>query len=96
MHLATFARKRGFEIRDWSESWNSGAAERGWKCLAVFSDENDCEPDMLLIRSPRWDGYQVRDIASGIPSGKMLSEATVKNWMKQQRQAVKKQGTTYA
>lgn len=82
MHLATYAAKYNAEVCDWSATVDKDAADRGWQFLAVFSDVDDCEPDMMLVKSPRWPGYQVRDIASGITSGTMLTEPQVKRWLK--------------
>lgn len=84
MRLETFAAKHNAEICDWSSTWNSQAAERGWQCLAVFTGDDDCEPDLLLVRSPQWPNYQVRNVASGIQSGTMLTEQQVKQWLKAQ------------
>lgn len=82
MKLESYAAKHRAEVCDWSETWDKEAAERGWKCLAVFTNNDDCEPCMLLVKSPRWSNYQVRDIASGMQSGRMLTEKQVKQWIK--------------
>lgn len=84
MNLINYASKHKAEICDWSATWNADAAGRGWCCYAIFSDPDDCEPDMLLVKSPSWPHYQVRSIAADISSGTMLSEKQVKNWIKAQ------------
>jgi hypothetical protein len=82
MKLETYAAKHGADVSDWSETLGQEAAARGWKCLALFTMADDCEPDMLLIKSPTWPNYQVRDLASGIPSGTMLTEQKIKEYIK--------------
>lgn len=82
MNLDTFAARHRAAVCDWTDTWDIAAAERGWKYLAVFTNPDEMEPDMLLLKSPRWPNYQVRDIYSGIPSGTMLTEKQVKQWIK--------------
>lgn len=82
MKLESYAAKHRAEVCDWSETWDMEAAARGWKCLAVFTNSDDCEPDMLLVKSPSWPNYQVRELSSGVPSGTMLTEKQVKQWIK--------------
>ncbi|WP_150302428.1 hypothetical protein [Pseudomonas profundi] len=82
MKLETYAARHGVSICDWSDIWNARLAKRGWRCLAVLGDEDHIEPDMLLIKSPNWDNYQVRDLFSGIPSGRMLTEVQIKEWIR--------------
>ncbi|WP_150306192.1 hypothetical protein [Pseudomonas saliphila] len=90
MKLETYAAKYGVSICDWSSVWNARLAKRGWRCLAVLGDEDHIEPDMLLIKSPDWDNYQVRDLFSGIPSGRMLTEFQIKEWIKKRYGRVRK------
>lgn len=82
MRLEGYAAKHNALICDWSDTWSPEAAERGWKCLAVFSNPEDCEPDMLLVQSPSWPNYQVRNMSTGIKTGTMLTEKQVKDWIK--------------
>mgnify|MGYP001613790536 CR=1 FL=1 len=82
MRLEAYAERHNAVIEDFSQDWDAAAASRGWRCLAVFTQEDDCEPDMLLVQSPRWPNFQVRNIASGLSSGTMLTEREVKQWIK--------------
>lgn len=92
MRLETYAAKHNALICDWSNTWSPEAAERGWKCLAVFSNPDDCEPDMLLVQSPSWPNYQVRNISTGIKNGTMLTEQQVKQWIKARAVSGKNEG----
>lgn len=82
MQLVTYAARHKALISDWSDTWSPAAFKRGWQCLAVFMKPDDCEPDMLLIKSPHHPNYQVRNVSSELASGTMLTELQVKNWIK--------------
>lgn len=82
MNLESYALRHKAEICDWSEKWDKDAVDRGWKCYAVFTEDNDSEPKMLLITSPDWPNFQVRNFSSDFSTGDMLTEKQVKAWIK--------------
>lgn len=89
MKLSTYVQKHAGELFDWSDTLNGDAARRGWQCLALFSCADDCEPDFLLVKSPYWPSYQVRNITSELPSGSMLTETQIKQWVKANTNPIK-------
>lgn len=84
MKLENYAKKYGFDIENWNDELTEQQQEDGWERLAVFSPECDCEPVMTLMRSPRWPGYQVRNVWGDLRTGQMVSEKELKAWIKKQ------------
>ncbi|MDU8350889.1 hypothetical protein RYA05_03155 [Pseudomonas syringae pv. actinidiae] len=84
MNLESYALRHKAEICDWSETWDKDAAARGWRCFALFTEDNDSEPKMLLINAPDSESFQVRNFSSGMATGEMLTERQVKAWIKSQ------------